>query len=175
MNLSMEIMVVVVLLSASIVWLLHAGERLGKTWIAASSRAGDLKRSYQRDAKILLRHVGEIERLNRESGQIRGQIDDVVKETAAKRGELKAMPTPAPTNIYILTEYPTMKQHLPWVVRLRWVELSGKRIVRDVNHHELMWASDVRSAQLQAESIYGRQGFQITGVSRLSDPPTAAA
>ncbi len=163
--LDFDIMVLAAAISASTVWLAHAGQRLNVAWHKVSQRVRKLKNEQRHEVQTLAKHGKEIERLNGEMAETRRHIETAVQATAARRQELKNFTPPAAKPIYVTSEFPAAKQQKAWVAKLKRIDgLAGNG---DVNRHLLIWAGDYQTALSRAEQLYSRQQYQVVNVTRL--------
>jgi hypothetical protein len=166
MILDMNTVLLAALLSGTLVWLAHAGQRLSLSWAKVGTRVRQLKSQLKQETKVQQRTANEIERATRELADARAEIETVVQATAAKRKELNVLKPPSAREIHLTSEFPPNKQAKLWVARLKRIE-SARRPGEDDYRHHLMWASDYANALARTEQSFSRQEYQVLAVTRL--------
>ncbi|MBV8536363.1 MAG: hypothetical protein JO128_12260 [Alphaproteobacteria bacterium] len=151
-------------------WLIFDGARTVAVWSEQACKVQELKSQQAQDAKALLKNVKEIQRLNDEIRDARAGIEATVQTAAAKRQALATFVPPAPSEIYVTSEFPYSKKSRAWVADIKLSDAAqARRSENGIARHLLVWAPDYASACNRAPRFIARKDYEV-GRVRLLDP-----
>jgi len=150
-------------------WLMVGIARLRIAWQAGIRNTAGLKQQQVNEAREMMRLTQEVLQIEEEIKEARSGAEKAGKQKNEREKLIGDRPAPAPTEIFVSSEFSASKREKPWIAHLKRTGANrARRPGESTARFTLVWAADHPAALNRARALVaGDTDYEVEGLRRF--------